>query len=81
MRSFFATVALVSLAAAQTAFDEEQWAYEASDSIYSTTSQGADWDNGTCATGTSQSPIDLTTAGASNNDVVAVSWTADDTAP
>ena len=53
MRSFFATVALVSLAAAQTAFDEEQWAYEASDSIYSTTSQGADWDNGTCATGTS----------------------------
>ena len=79
MRSF-ATVALVSFAAAQTEFDQAQWAYEASDSIYSTTSQGADWDNGTCATGTSQSPINLTTDGASNNDVVAVTWTADDTA-
>jgi len=41
MRSFFATVALVSLAAAD--FNSDQWAYEATDSIYSTTSQGADW--------------------------------------
>jgi len=51
MKSFFATVALVSLAAAD--FNDDQWAYEATDSIYSTTSQGADWDNGTCASGTS----------------------------
>ena len=79
MKSFFATVALVSLAAAD--FNDDQWAYEATDSIYSTTSQGADWDNGTCASGTSQSPINLTTDGASNNDVVAVAWTADGTDP
>ena len=52
MRSFFATVALVSLAAADTtAFDIEQWAYEATDSVYSTTNQGADWDNGSCGSG------------------------------
>jgi len=24
-------------------FNDDQWAYEATDSIYSTTSQGADW--------------------------------------
>ena len=74
MRSFFATVALVSLAAAQTAFDVEAWAYQATDSVYSTTNQGADWDNGICDSGMYQSPINLTTDGAENSAQVTTTW-------
>ena len=82
MRSFFATVALVSLAAAQSAYDQEQWAYEATDSVYSTTNQGADWDNGSCASGTSQSPINITTDGAEDSGIIMrVAWTAASTDP